>query len=75
MQLPPGLTLEDMRQRINSHLPEAVRVFEVARTTRGFNPRTACSAREYLYMVPFDALTYNCAVPLERRSRQIRSES
>ncbi|GJQ87875.1 hypothetical protein Trydic_g1146 [Trypoxylus dichotomus] len=38
--------------KINSLLPEVIRVFGYKRVTKGFNSRLQCDARTYLYMLP-----------------------
>lgn len=37
---------------INDHLPETVRVFALTRVTKGFNSKSQCDARSYLYILP-----------------------
>lgn len=37
---------------LNNDLPEDIRVFGVARTTKGFNAKTNCDARSYSYTLP-----------------------
>lgn len=38
--------------KINDQLPEAIRVFDVKRVTKGFNSKSHCDARTYSYTLP-----------------------
>ncbi|KRT81539.1 hypothetical protein AMK59_6074, partial [Oryctes borbonicus] len=38
--------------KLNSLLPEVIRIFGYKRVTKGFNSRLQCDARTYLYMLP-----------------------
>ncbi|XP_077982356.1 pseudouridylate synthase 1 homolog [Glandiceps talaboti] len=46
------LLIENGVEKINHHLPPAIRVITYKRTTGGFNSKNACSHRTYSYMVP-----------------------
>lgn len=48
-------------EKVNSHLPPAIRVVACLRTTRGFDSKNHCTARTYRYMLP----TYSFA-PFEK---------
>lgn len=39
-------------ETINKELPEQIRVFSAKRVTKGFNSKTNCDARTYIYMLP-----------------------
>lgn len=41
---------------INAHLPDAIRVNEIKRVTKGFNCKNDCDARTYKYLMPTYAL-------------------
>ncbi|KAF2674201.1 putative tRNA pseudouridine synthase [Microthyrium microscopicum] len=43
---------EDIVEKINSHLPEQVRVWGIERATGGFSCYAACDSRWYEYLVP-----------------------
>eukprot|EP00911_Craspedida_sp_UC1_P001262 UC1_evm1s950 len=49
---------QGLEARINAHLPEDIRVFWVARVTKAFNCKNACSGRRYEYMLPTYALMH-----------------
>ncbi len=41
-----------VRDAINSHLPDDIRVLGIVRTTRNFDARRLCDKRKYEYLVP-----------------------
>ncbi|XP_060582562.1 pseudouridylate synthase 1 homolog [Ruditapes philippinarum] len=43
---------ENLLEEINKHLPPQIRVFEVVRTTNGFNSKDHCCGRTYIYILP-----------------------
>jgi len=47
---------EDIVEKINSHLPEQIRVWGVQRTTGGFSAYQGCDSRWYEYLMPSYAL-------------------
>lgn len=42
----------DVVSKINSHLPEQIRVWKILRTMKSFNPRNSCDSRIYEYLIP-----------------------
>lgn len=44
--------------KINELLPEAIRVFGVRRVTKGFNSKTQCDGRTYMYLLPTVAFAH-----------------
>ncbi|XP_071170590.1 pseudouridylate synthase 1 homolog isoform X2 [Mytilus edulis] len=54
------IDIENLLEKINSHLPEQIRVFGYRRTTGGFDCKNYCDNRTYMYICP----TYAFA-PLE----------
>ncbi|XP_052102656.1 pseudouridylate synthase 1 homolog isoform X1 [Mytilus californianus] len=54
------IDIENLLEKINSHLPEQIRVFGYRRTTGGFDSKNYCDNRTYMYICP----TYAFA-PLE----------
>lgn len=38
--------------KINAELPEVIRVFAYKRVTKGFNSKSQCDSRTYIYMLP-----------------------
>ncbi|ODQ53628.1 tRNA pseudouridine synthase, partial [Saitoella complicata NRRL Y-17804] len=48
------LIIEDPEivQKINSHLPDQIRLWGIVRTINSFNPRTLCDSRVYEYLIP-----------------------
>ncbi|CAK9440041.1 uncharacterized protein LODBEIA_P41410 [Lodderomyces beijingensis] len=48
------MIIEDaqIKDKINSHLPEQIRVWGIQRTTKGFDCRKMCSSRVYEYLLP-----------------------
>ncbi|VDO03333.1 unnamed protein product [Rodentolepis nana] len=65
--------------KINSLLPDQIRVLDVFRVTKGFNPKTACNHRVYQYLIPTFAFAprdslllndcWNYRLPSERLTR------
>jgi len=43
---------EGMKEKINSLLPPQIRVFDLKRTTKGFNSKISCDGRTYSYLCP-----------------------
>lgn len=39
-------------EKINSHLPEQIRVYGYQRANKSFNPKTCCDSRKYEYILP-----------------------
>ncbi|KAK9165018.1 hypothetical protein Scep_000209 [Stephania cephalantha] len=52
---PPGLV-----DRLNSILPNQIRVFGYKRVTNSFNAKKFCDRRRYVYLIPVFALDPNC---------------
>mmetsp|Transcript_3448 Transcript_3448/g.4687 ORF Transcript_3448/g.4687 Transcript_3448/m.4687 type:complete len:391 (+) Transcript_3448:711-1883(+) len=50
--LPSNKTTDDVRQLINQHLPDDIRILDVVRTTRNFCARTSRGRVRYQYMLP-----------------------
>ncbi|XP_046431478.1 tRNA pseudouridine synthase A [Neodiprion fabricii] len=40
------------KEDINAFLPEEIRVFGIKRVTKGFNSKSSCDARSYIYTMP-----------------------
>eukprot|EP00242_Pyramimonas_sp_CCMP2087_P004881 CAMPEP_0198214758 /NCGR_PEP_ID=MMETSP1445-20131203/43846_1 /TAXON_ID=36898 /ORGANISM="Pyramimonas sp., Strain CCMP2087" /LENGTH=452 /DNA_ID=CAMNT_0043890079 /DNA_START=163 /DNA_END=1521 /DNA_ORIENTATION=- len=57
---PPGLV-----DRINSHLPEQIRVLGYVRTTGGFSAKNLCDRRRYEYVLPTFAFDKRVGRPKE----------
>lgn len=38
--------------KVNEHLPETIKVFAFKRVTKGFNSKTQCDGRTYIYVLP-----------------------
>ena len=54
-----------MVEAINAHLPQDMRVFDVVRTTKGFDAKASCSKRRYHYLLPSFLLMIGfCALEL-----------
>ncbi|XP_071476772.1 pseudouridylate synthase 1 homolog [Diadema antillarum] len=51
------LLLDNLVEKINKHLPEAIKVMGVKRTTGGFNSKNNCEYRTYMYLLPTFAFT------------------
>nr|CAH7718295.1 unnamed protein product [Callosobruchus chinensis] len=48
LKLPENFDIE----KVNNDLPEEIRVFAYKRVTKGFNSKSQCSGRTYIYMLP-----------------------
>lgn len=42
----------DIVQKINTVLPDQIRLWNITRTMKSFNPRTSCDSRIYEYLIP-----------------------
>uniref|UniRef100_A0A7S0WG01 Pseudouridine synthase I TruA alpha/beta domain-containing protein n=1 Tax=Pyramimonas obovata TaxID=1411642 RepID=A0A7S0WG01_9CHLO len=60
---PPGLV-----ERINSHLPEQIRIMGYVRTTSGFSAYRFCDRRRYEYVLPTFAFDKRIGLPMPYRS-------
>ncbi|TLD19764.1 hypothetical protein PspLS_09650 [Pyricularia sp. CBS 133598] len=52
----PTETMADLVARINSHLPDQIRVWDILRTNNSFSCYQACDSRWYEYLMPTHAL-------------------
>lgn len=50
--------IDDILEKINSHLPSHIRILGLKRVTGGFNSKNRCDARTYLYMLPTFAFAH-----------------
>ncbi|XP_021113360.1 tRNA pseudouridine synthase A, mitochondrial isoform X1 [Heterocephalus glaber] len=50
--------IEDLLDKINSHLPSHIRILGLRRVTGGFNSKNKCDARTYFYMLPTFAFAH-----------------
>ncbi|XP_012586677.1 PREDICTED: tRNA pseudouridine synthase A, mitochondrial isoform X1 [Condylura cristata] len=50
--------VEDILEKINSHLPSHIRILGLRRVTGGFNSKNKCDARTYFYMLPTFAFAH-----------------
>ncbi|XP_006874127.1 PREDICTED: tRNA pseudouridine synthase A, mitochondrial [Chrysochloris asiatica] len=50
--------IDDILEKINSHLPSHIRILGLKRVTGGFNSKNRCDARTYCYMLPTFAFAH-----------------
>lgn len=50
-----GEALQQIQKRINDHLPQHIRVFDIFRVTNSFSSKSCCGARWYEYILPLSA--------------------
>lgn len=50
--------IDDILEKINSHLPSHIRILGLKRVTGGFNSKNRCDARTYVYMLPTFAFAH-----------------
>lgn len=50
--------IDDLLDKINSHLPSHIRILGLKRVTGGFNSKNKCDARTYFYMLPTFAFAH-----------------
>ncbi|XP_031193229.1 tRNA pseudouridine synthase A isoform X4 [Mastomys coucha] len=50
--------IDDILDKINSHLPSHIRILGLKRVTGGFNSKNKCDARTYCYMLPTFAFAH-----------------
>ncbi|EDQ88429.1 uncharacterized protein MONBRDRAFT_32742 [Monosiga brevicollis MX1] len=55
---------ENTVDELNAKLPDDIRIFGAFRTTKGFNPKNACTGRRYEYLLPTYALMPKEKVPV-----------
>ncbi|KAL5112765.1 tRNA pseudouridine synthase A [Taenia crassiceps] len=51
--------------KINSYLPDQIRILDVFRVTKKFNPKTSCNYRVYQYLLPTFSFSFEGSVTLE----------
>ncbi|CAJ1970743.1 unnamed protein product [Sphenostylis stenocarpa] len=61
MEIPENAWKDDdygiaLANRINSHLPNTIRVFSILPSTKRFDPRRECNLRKYSYLLPADII-------------------
>ena len=56
-------TEQQMTERVNSFLPDHVRIFSMVKVTNGFDSKNQCDKRRYVYMLPAYALAPFTALP------------
>ncbi|XP_073916734.1 pseudouridylate synthase 1 homolog isoform X1 [Castor canadensis] len=59
--------IDDILDKINSHLPSHIRILGLKRVTGGFNSKNKCDARTYFYMLPTFAFAH--------KDRDVQDES
>ncbi|XP_052610862.1 pseudouridylate synthase 1 homolog isoform X3 [Peromyscus californicus insignis] len=59
--------IDDILDKINSHLPSHIRILGLKRVTGGFNSKNKCDARTYCYMLPTFAFAH--------KDRDVQDES
>ncbi|XP_021500573.1 pseudouridylate synthase 1 homolog isoform X1 [Meriones unguiculatus] len=59
--------IDDILEKINSHLPSHIRILGLKRVTGGFNSKNKCDARTYCYMLPTFAFAH--------KDRDVQDES
>ncbi len=57
---------EDIVEKINTHLPEQIRIWGIQRTQNSFSAYQACDSRQYEYLMP----SYALLPPSRQLSRQ-----
>ncbi|XP_033075961.1 tRNA pseudouridine synthase A isoform X2 [Trachypithecus francoisi] len=50
--------IDDILEKINSHLPSHIRILGLKRVTGGFNSKNRCDARTYCYLLPTFAFAH-----------------
>ncbi|XP_069476169.1 pseudouridylate synthase 1 homolog [Ambystoma mexicanum] len=50
--------IDDLVEKINTHLPSSIRILGLKRVTGGFNSKNNCDARTYFYMMPTFAFAH-----------------
>ncbi|XP_030073388.1 pseudouridylate synthase 1 homolog isoform X2 [Microcaecilia unicolor] len=59
--------IDDIVEKINDNLPSDIRILGLKRVTSGFNSKSKCDARTYLYMLPTFAFAHkDCDIQVER---------
>lgn len=51
-----------IRETINKHLPQDIKVWQIQRVNQNFNARKACGSRKYEYIIP----TYNLELGIDK---------
>lgn len=61
--------VDDILEKINSHLPSHIRILGLKRVTGGFNSKNRCDARTYVYMLPTFAFAHKDRDPQDEAYR------
>ncbi|CAK6439928.1 unnamed protein product [Pipistrellus nathusii] len=61
--------IDDILEKINSHLPSHIRILGLKRVTGGFNSKNRCDARTYVYMLPTFAFAHKDHDPQDETYR------
>ncbi|XP_040843093.1 tRNA pseudouridine synthase A isoform X1 [Ochotona curzoniae] len=61
--------IDDILEKINSHLPSHIRILGLKRVTGGFNSKNKCDARTYFYMLPTFAFAHKDRDPQDESYR------
>ncbi|KAM6155797.1 pseudouridylate synthase 1 homolog [Rhynchocyon petersi] len=61
--------IDDILEKINSHLPSHIRILGLKRVTGGFNSKNRCDARTYCYMLPTFAFAHKDQDPQDEHFR------
>lgn len=67
--------IEDIIDKINSHLPAQIRVLGFKRVTGGFNSKNNCDARTYSYMLPTVAFAAKDHEPQDSATFRLEPET
>ncbi|KAK3108999.1 hypothetical protein FSP39_020581 [Pinctada imbricata] len=51
------IDIENLIEKLNSHLPKEIRIFTCIKTTKSFDSKCQCTGRTYIYVLPTYALT------------------
>jgi len=52
IEIPLGMTLNDVRKGINQYLPNDIKVLDIIKVTKGFNAKTSRDKVRYQYILP-----------------------
>ncbi|XP_038619093.1 tRNA pseudouridine synthase A [Tachyglossus aculeatus] len=61
--------IDNILEKINSHLPSQIRILGLKRVTGGFNSKNNCTARTYFYMLPTVAFAHKDLDPQDETFR------
>jgi len=84
LEIPVGMTLNDVRVGINEYLPKDIKVLDIIKVTKGFNAKTSRDKVRYQYILPSYILLdpkelcnifQECDIPMDRNKQTLKGDA